>query len=100
MGLGTFEKSKDLEKQKLEISDEYDMFFDGPLTEEEQELVNQLKLRQKVDGQFENLGLQQLEFDQILKGDPDEAENSDDEFSSLPASVEHIEHEQLSKQED
>ena len=40
MGLGTLEKSKDLEKQKLEISDEYDMFFDGPLTEEEQELVN------------------------------------------------------------
>lgn len=100
MGLGTLEKSKDLEKQKLEISDEYDMFFDGPLTEEEQELVNQLKLRQKVDGQFENLGHQQLEFDQILKGDPDEADNSDDEFSSLPASVEHIEHEQLSKQED
>ncbi len=33
------------EQQKLEISDEYEMFFDGPLTEEEKELVNQLKIR-------------------------------------------------------
>jgi len=32
------------------------MFFDGPLTEEEQKLVNELKMRQKVELQFENLG--------------------------------------------
>ena len=35
------------------MSDEYEMFFDGPLTEEEKELVSQLKMRQKEDSKYE-----------------------------------------------
>ncbi len=71
------------------MSDEYEMFFDGPLTEEEKELVSQLKMRQKADSKFEGSRSPQLEFDQILSCEPEEVDNSDDEFSSLPASVEH-----------
>lgn len=41
------------------------MFFDGPLTEEEKELVSQLKMRQKVDQNlFDSESRSpQLEFD-------------------------------------
>lgn len=56
-------------------------------------------MRQKADLHFEHLSQQQLEFDQILKQEPDDAENSDDEFSSLPASVDH-DHANTQQQED
>lgn len=46
--LSKFKNSTDnSQTKKLDLSDDFAMFFDGPLTAEEQELIHQLKQREQ-----------------------------------------------------